>query len=144
MKIRFILNPVSGRKTANVEQIRRCVLTYFPGADFCQTKGPKHAIEFAQEAAALHFDAAVAMGGDGTINEVAQGLVNTQTALGIVPRGSGNGFARELGLMGLLTGSSESVHTPWSAVTMIVASSYRPSSLRRAMYSDTTFIEPFD
>lgn len=102
MKIRFILNPVSGRKTANVEQIRRCVLTYFPGADFCQTQGPKHAVQLAQQAATQHFDAAVAMGGDGTINEVAQGLVNTQTALGIVPRGSGNGFARELGLMGPL------------------------------------------
>ncbi len=102
MKIRFILNPVSGRKTTNVDQIRQCVQRYFPEADFCQTQGPKHAVQLAQQAAAQHFDAAVAMGGDGTINEVAQGLVNTQTALGIVPRGSGNGFARELGLMGPL------------------------------------------
>ena len=102
MKIRFILNPVSGRKPANAENIRERVLTHFPEADFCQTQGPKHAVQLAKEAATQHFDAAVAMGGDGTINEVAQGLVNTQTALGIVPRGSGNGFARELGLMGPL------------------------------------------
>ena len=102
MKIRFILNPVSGRKATNVDQIRQCVQRHFPEADFCQTQGPKHAVQLAKEAAAQHFDAAVAMGGDGTINEVAQGLVNTQTALGIVPRGSGNGFAREFGLMGQL------------------------------------------
>ncbi len=61
-----------------------------------------NATQLAQEAAAKPFDVVVAMGGDGTINETAQGLVNTSTALGIIPRGSGNGFARELHLMGPL------------------------------------------
>lgn len=102
MKIRFILNPKSGNNPANVEQIKQQVLAHFPQADFCVTQAPKHATQLAAEAAEQQFDAVVAMGGDGTINEAAQGLVNTQTALGIVPRGSGNGFARELGLMGPL------------------------------------------
>lgn len=102
MKIRFILNPKSGGKQADVAALKNQVLAYFPQADFCVTTGPKHATELAQAAAAQGFDVAVAMGGDGTINETAQGLVNTQTALGILPRGSGNGFARELGLMGPL------------------------------------------
>lgn len=102
MKIRFILNPKSGNNPANVEQLKAQVLAHFAQADFCITTGPKHATALAQEAAKQNYDVVVAMGGDGTINETAQGLVNTQTALGIIPRGSGNGFARELGLMGPL------------------------------------------
>ena len=102
MKIRFILNPKSGSKVTNPATIQAHVLRFFPQADFCVTTGPKHATQLAQEAAHQHYDVVVAMGGDGTINETAQGLVHTQTALGIIPRGSGNGFARELGLMGSL------------------------------------------
>ncbi len=102
MKIRFILNPHSGNKPTDPEIIKNQVLAVFPEADFCQTQAPKHATQLAQEAVDNHFDVVVAMGGDGTINEVAQALVNTQTALGIIPRGSGNGFARELGLLGPL------------------------------------------
>lgn len=102
MKIRFILNPKSGKEPANVEYIKKQILAQFPQADFCVTNAPKHATQLAQEAVEQKFDAVVAIGGDGTVNEVAQKLVNTQTALGIIARGSGNGFARELGLMGPL------------------------------------------
>lgn len=102
MKIRFIFNPKSGKQNLDPQYIQERVLAYFPQADFCQTNAPKHATQLAQEAAQNQFEAVIAMGGDGTINEVAQGLVDTSTALGIVPRGSGNGFARELGLMGTL------------------------------------------
>ncbi|MBR5151764.1 MAG: hypothetical protein IKW71_02910, partial [Elusimicrobiaceae bacterium] len=102
MKIRFILNPVSGKKTADIPTVKAQLLAHFPQAELCLTQASKHASELARQAAQQHYDVAVAMGGDGTINEVAQGLVNTQTALGILPRGSGNGFARELKLMGPL------------------------------------------
>ena len=100
MKIRFILNPKSGKEPANIEYIKANIFAQYPDADFCVTNAPKHATELAKEAVEQKFDAVIAIGGDGTINEVAQALVNTQTALGIIPRGSGNGFARELGLMG--------------------------------------------
>jgi diacylglycerol kinase family enzyme len=40
----------------------------------------------------------VAVGGDGTLNEVAQGLLGTHLPMGIIPRGSGNGLARHLGI----------------------------------------------
>jgi len=96
MKIRFIVNPISGGKKVDVPAFTRAVQTHFPGAEICLTKAPGHATQLAQEAAALGMEAVVAVGGDGTINETARALVGTQTALGILPKGSGNGFAREL------------------------------------------------
>lgn len=64
--------------------------------EFTQRKG--HAIELANEARAHGFNHVIAVGGDGTINEVARGLFQSTTPMGIVPRGSGNGLARHLGI----------------------------------------------
>lgn len=98
MKIRFILNPKSGKRQADLETLAACIQLNFPQADMRLTKAAGHATELAKEAADMGFDAAVAIGGDGTINETARGLIGTNTALGVIPRGSGNGFARELGM----------------------------------------------
>ncbi|MCD6355417.1 MAG: acylglycerol kinase family protein [Prolixibacteraceae bacterium] len=57
---------------------------------------PSHATELAQKATTLSYDVVVAVGGDGTVNEVARGLLGSNTGMGIIPLGSGNGFAREL------------------------------------------------
>jgi diacylglycerol kinase (ATP) len=62
------------------------------------TQHPGHATELAAKASFDGFDLVVAVGGDGTVNEVAIGLIGTNTPLGIVPMGSGNGLARELGI----------------------------------------------
>ncbi len=101
MKIRFILNPNSGKLKGNrdtISAMAAAIQLNFPGADMRLTKAPGHAVELAQEAAQQGFESVVAIGGDGTINETARGLVGTQTALGVLPNGSGNGFARELGM----------------------------------------------
>jgi len=98
MKVRFILNPVSGHKKPDLERLERTIQLNFPQADMCLTKAPGHATQLAQEAAREKYDLVVAIGGDGTINETARGLVHTQTTLGVIPQGSGNGFARELGM----------------------------------------------
>ena len=55
-------------------------------------------MRLSREAVAKGFDLVVAAGGDGTINAVGQGLVHTPAALAIIPAGSGNGFARTLGI----------------------------------------------
>jgi YegS/Rv2252/BmrU family lipid kinase len=62
------------------------------------TREPGHATELAREAVEAHADLVIAVGGDGTVNEVARGVMGSRASLGIVPVGSGNGLARALRL----------------------------------------------
>lgn len=100
MKIVFIVNPISGTKSK--QHILDLIPTYFDGTEYeveiKRTERAGHAQELAKQAADEGALAAVAVGGDGTVNEVARGIVHTQTALGIIPCGSGNGLARHLGI----------------------------------------------
>jgi diacylglycerol kinase (ATP) len=97
-RIMFIINPISGvYKKKNVpEKIARYIdyVQYDYTIRFTQYAG--HATLIAQQAVAEGYDVCVAVGGDGSINEVAQSLVGSNTALGIIPYGSGNGFATHL------------------------------------------------
>lgn len=99
-KIRFILNPFSGpRKNIDIESlIKSKIDSNIIEPEIIYTNYPKHAIELSKEAADLNYFAVVAVGGDGTINEVASALKYTKTALGIIPLGSGNGFSYHLGI----------------------------------------------
>ena len=63
-----------------------------------ETNRRGHATRFAQDAANRGLDAVIALGGDGTVNEVANGLAGSQTALTVLPGGSTNVFARTIGL----------------------------------------------
>ncbi len=97
-KIAFVVNPISG--TESKEQILHLLderidrRLYQP--EVVYTERPGHAVEIAADRARQGYHAVVAIGGDGTINEVARSLVHTDTALGIIPCGSGNGLARHL------------------------------------------------
>ncbi len=96
MKVRAILNPRAGLRAAGT---REAVERGRPGwNDYAVylTREPGHATALAQEAVAGGADVVLAVGGDGTVNEVARGLVGSRAALGIVPAGSGNGLARAL------------------------------------------------
>jgi diacylglycerol kinase (ATP) len=68
------------------------------GMECVRTERPGHATEIAREAAAGGYERVVAVGGDGTVSEVTAGLVGSETALGIVPCGTGNDFSRALGV----------------------------------------------
>lgn len=99
-KILFIINPISGvYKKANVpEQIQREIdLTKFD-YEIRATQYAGHATEIAREAVAEGYKIIVAVGGDGSINEVANALIGTDAVLGIIPYGSGNGLALHLGM----------------------------------------------
>ena len=91
--IRFVINPGAG-KHKNLKMLEKDIKKIFPQAEIVHTKCAGHAKELALEAAQKNYKAVIAVGGDGTINEVTQGLINSNTALGIIPCGSGNGFAR--------------------------------------------------
>lgn len=102
--IAFIINPVSGSKETQKEKrkLPKVIMQvldesqWLPNITFTEYAG--HATELARQYARMGFDAVVAVGGDGTVNEVACGLRDSKTALGIIPMGSGNGFARHLNI----------------------------------------------
>jgi len=99
-KIRFIINPNSG--TSSKEEYSSWIEDGIDKekfeADIAITKGPKHATELAIEASRMNYHSVVAVGGDGSVNETAAGLVGTSTPLAIIPCGSGNGMARHLNI----------------------------------------------
>jgi diacylglycerol kinase (ATP) len=98
VRVRAILNPRAG---VAASWTREAVERGRPGwQDYAVslTHAPGHATELAREAVANGADAVLAVGGDGTVNEVARGLLGTRVSLGIVPVGSGNGLARALGI----------------------------------------------
>lgn len=96
--ITFIINPISGghEKEDIVELIKNDLDTTLFDADIRMTEYAGHAMEIARECVKKGVDIVAAVGGDGTINEVARTLTHTQTALAIIPCGSGNGLARHL------------------------------------------------
>lgn len=105
-RVAVVINPISGRTGSSPgEAARRRTLVEqaaaargFTDVDVHLTTAPGHARELARSACEAGAGIVVAMGGDGTVNEVAQGLVGSDVALGIVPCGSGDGLARGLGL----------------------------------------------
>jgi diacylglycerol kinase (ATP) len=97
-RICFIYNPVSGvRRLNRFEDLIRHNLDLDKFEySIRETKSPKDATRLASAAIHDKFDIVVAAGGDGTINEVIQGIGNADVILGIIPGGSGNGLARHL------------------------------------------------
>ncbi|WP_185152717.1 diacylglycerol/lipid kinase family protein [Fulvivirga aurantia] len=97
-KALFIINPNSG--TRSKEQVPKLLYRYLDGHidyDIVFTKYAGEATKISNDNKGK-FNLIVAVGGDGTINEVARPLIDSETALGIVPMGSGNGLARHLGI----------------------------------------------
>ena len=96
MKIRFIINPISG--TGKQKGIEKFMFKYLENFEIIYTQKAGDATRISKEAANENIDAVIAVGGDGTVNECLNGLVNTNTALGVIPCGSGNGFAYHIGM----------------------------------------------
>lgn len=99
-RILFVINPVSGGKkktTFNKQVLEVLDLNRFEPT-FKVTNHANHAFELAQSAIEEQYDAVIAVGGDGTINEIGTALVGSGIPLGIVPEGSGNGLAYYLGI----------------------------------------------
>ncbi len=101
MKVRFIINPVAGgsRKAEQISQaVTRLLKTEEGIFEIMVTKAKNEGKTLSAEAVKKGYDIVFACGGDGTINEVATPLVGTDTALGIIPAGSGNALSSSLGI----------------------------------------------
>lgn len=98
-KIAFILNPISG--TGHKQKIIAYLHQVFDNNKeydtvFHTTTSSTDAYESSLSFAKQNFDIVVAIGGDGTVNQVAKGIINSNTTLAVIPVGSGNGLARHL------------------------------------------------
>ena len=94
----FVVNPISGTegKETIIKNINNNIDRKKYDFEIVKTAYAGHAEEIARNAARLFTDIIVAVGGDGTVNEIARGIIHTDSALGIIPCGSGNGLARHL------------------------------------------------
>ena len=99
-KIVFVYNPISGshKLLPVVPIIEKFINNDIYDYEIINTQHKGHATEIAREYAARRYDAVIAVGGDGTVNEVGCGLIGSDTALGIIPCASGNGLARHQGI----------------------------------------------
>lgn len=101
MKIGFIVNPKAGVKKSAYDEIHEWAGKHLAGKHEIAVEATGHrghATEIARDFAGKNFDVVAAAGGDGTANETAKGLIGSETALTIIPYGSGNGLARGLGI----------------------------------------------
>lgn len=96
----IIINPIAGTsgKTGVDSYLSRRLAEHGWEVETRFTRGRGDATSFAREAVDADFDAVIAAGGDGTVNETARALRGTAMPIGIIPLGSGNGLARHLGI----------------------------------------------
>lgn len=97
-KTKIIVNPVSGVRKKNIigNYTEKILDKKKFDYDIAYTRKAGHATELARKASEDNYELVIAAGGDGTINEVAKGLVHTKTSMGFIPIGSGNGLAHHL------------------------------------------------
>ncbi len=94
----FVVNPAASSVTPRTQVVIQKALSADHEVVVAETNRRGHAARLARDAAAQNMDLVVVLGGDGTLNEAANGLARTDTALAVLPGGSTNVFARTLGL----------------------------------------------
>lgn len=102
IKTRFIFNPRSGHNAKNprvIELARAFIRERGLDAELVATERPRHAFDLARRAVDEGCGLVVAIGGDGTLNEVASALIDSPAVFGLIPCGSGNGLGRHLGIL---------------------------------------------
>ncbi len=102
-KVKIILNPMADMRNAwKVANDLRPIIAEYGNADWSGTVYPTHATEIAKQAGEQGYERIIAMGGDGTVHEVVNGIMQVpedrRPSLGVVPVGSGNDFAHAIGV----------------------------------------------
>lgn len=94
-KIAFLINPASGSaslRRKGKEMVK--AVKSMSGFSLYETKSPEELLELTRDLAQKNYHAIFACGGDGTLHLVSSQLIGTETAMGVIPLGSGNGYAR--------------------------------------------------
>jgi diacylglycerol kinase family enzyme len=99
LRILLVVNAFASSVTARNTVVIHRALSQGHDVEMVETNRRGHATRFAQDAARRNLDLVIGFGGDGTLNEVATGVAGTSTALGVLPGGSTNVFARTLGMV---------------------------------------------
>lgn len=134
-KYKIIANPVAGRGAGDraVPRVERILSGYGLDFDIVRTERPWHAADLAEEAIAAGYDVVVALGGDGTSNEVLNGLMRARLAgmgtcaMGVLCVGTGNDFAYGAGIPTNLEAGCQALaqgHTRWMDVGRVVGMRY--------------------
>lgn len=99
-KTLLIANPMAGTgwKGWSLNKVVWRLKEIFPGMEVAYTKGPGDATALSRQAVSDGYKTIISAGGDGTINETINGMAGSDSALGVIPMGTGNALARELGL----------------------------------------------
>lgn len=99
-RVLLIVNPVAGRGKSlkALPRIEAGIKALGIPYDLARTEAPDHATTLAREAAGAGYEIVACVGGDGTVSETGRGLIATETALALLPEGTGNDFARALGV----------------------------------------------
>ena len=121
MRLLLVVNTSASSVTVRGRVVIQKALSADHEVHVAETSRRGHATRLALGAAADGVDVVVALGGDGTLNETANGLAGTATALGVLPGGSTNVFARTIGF----------ANDPIEATEQLLAALSRPASIRR-------------
>ena len=121
-KILFVINPISGSgKQKNIGDVIERHLDKFKFSfELVFTTHPKHAEEIILQQQA-HFDIIIAVGGDGSVNQIGTSLINSPVVFGIIPAGSGNGLARHLNIPLNFKGAIELINSYQKPIKIDVA-----------------------
>lgn len=120
LRILLVVNSFASSVTARNTVVVHRALAAEHEVQIVETNRRGHATRFAQDAATRGIDVVIGFGGDGTLNEVATGIAGTDAALGVLPGGSTNVFARTLGLP----------NDPVAAVDQLVEALRDPAAIR--------------
>jgi len=134
LRVKIVLNPTAGggRAAAQEEAVVRAMQRLGVEFDIERTGGPGDAVGIARAAARSGYDVVAAMGGDGTVNEVVNGIADTGAALALIPSGTGNDFRRAVDVPG---------DDPEAACAIIARGKLRAVDLCRV--NDRYFISSF-
>jgi diacylglycerol kinase family enzyme len=102
----LIINPYATSMTPHIRTLVLYALQARYDVDAVDTQMPRHATELAREAAHEGYDVVVALGGDGTVNELANGLAGSSTPLTCLPGGATNVLCKMLGIPGDIVGAT--------------------------------------